>query len=143
MSVQTEINRINTAVNSQTTLLDQALALIEGKAAGGGGGGSVELCTVSMSVNAGTFYYTTLENGVIAHKSVTKTASYSTFSISVVKNSIVAMSFTNYPQSTTVNSAVDPLANLVNTPNAMYLALVKGDGATITYYTASGGGGEK
>ena len=142
MSVQTEITRINTAVNSQTTLLDQALALIQGKAAGGGGGSSVELCTVTMNVNAGTFYYTTLENGAISHKSVTKTA-YSSFSISVVKNSIVAMYFTNYPQSTTTNSAAELLVSLQNTPYAMYSVLVKGDSATINYHTASGGGGEK
>ena len=40
MSVQTQINRISSAVAEQGTLLDQALAAIQNKAAGGGSGGS-------------------------------------------------------------------------------------------------------
>lgn len=42
MSVQQQIDRINTAVSAQETLLDQALAAIAGKAAGGGNGGGGE-----------------------------------------------------------------------------------------------------
>lgn len=44
---QDQIDRINTEVSAQETLLDQALAAIANKAAGGGG--SVETCTVTLN----------------------------------------------------------------------------------------------
>lgn len=57
MSVQQQIDRISSAVTDQTTLLDEALALIEGKAAGGGSGGSdasIDTCTVKIFMPAMT-----------------------------------------------------------------------------------------
>lgn len=39
MSVQTQINRINTEVADQSALLDKAIAALQGKAAGGGSDG--------------------------------------------------------------------------------------------------------
>ena len=44
MSVQQQIDRINTEVSAQETLLDQALAAIANKAAGGGGGAEEKVC---------------------------------------------------------------------------------------------------
>lgn len=49
MSVQQQIDRINTEVSAQETLLDQALAAIANKAAGGGGGGvALDTCTIKV-----------------------------------------------------------------------------------------------
>lgn len=56
MGVQTQIDRISSAVTDQTTLLDQALALIEGKAAGGGSGGTESLGLL----DSGSFTVTSL-----------------------------------------------------------------------------------
>lgn len=54
MSVQQQIDRINTEVSAQETLLDQALAAIADKAAGSGSGGTSE-----MQITTGTFTPTT------------------------------------------------------------------------------------
>ena len=68
MSVQTQIDRISTEVSAQETLLDQALAAIANKAAGGGG--SINTCTVILSPDSdaeiGEIAYTVLAaNGEI------------------------------------------------------------------------------
>ena len=55
MSVQQQIDRINTAVSAQETLLDQALAAIANKAAGGGGIANLTLLdSGSFSVSSNT-----------------------------------------------------------------------------------------
>ena len=43
MSIQTELNRINTAVSKQTNLLAQIQTALEGKGSGGGGGYQVSI----------------------------------------------------------------------------------------------------
>ena len=70
MSVQQQIDRINTAVSAQETLLDQALAAIANKAAGGGA--SVKTCTVTVGGTLDPVTATVLDNGVI--KSIATTS---------------------------------------------------------------------
>lgn len=53
MSVQTQINRINTEVADQSALLDKAIAALQGKAAGGGESGG--LPTGISALATGTF----------------------------------------------------------------------------------------
>lgn len=57
MSVQSEINRINSEVSDQAALISQIKTALVGKVAGGGsssgGGGSVETCSVTISASYG------------------------------------------------------------------------------------------
>lgn len=64
MSIQTELDRIITAVNNQEmglsdieSQLTQALTLLDSKAAGGGSGGGIQPCTVTVSFTGGAAGY--------------------------------------------------------------------------------------
>lgn len=52
MSVQTQLNRINSEVISQSTLIAQAIAALEGKAIGGGSSTPSELKTCKIIIQA-------------------------------------------------------------------------------------------
>ena len=89
MSVQTEIDRIANEVTTQTDLIGQIAAALEGKAAGGGGGGGGSLETVTITLAAigpvgceGMVYYT---DGNIQAKSIGLEGQ----TASVLKNSLI------------------------------------------------------
>lgn len=135
MSVQSEINRINTAVNSQTTLLDQALALIEGKAAGGGGAAPAT-CTVSITSNTtdglGKSVATCIVNGAITavyHEGGAYAVTYE----NVVCGSAFAITIVGTP-------TVSGVERVESIAGAFYYRITAGAGETATISISSGVG---
>ena len=99
MSVQTQIDRISTEVSAQETLLDQALAAIANKAAGGGGGGSVGTCTVTITKPSGWglhyIDYTELVDGAITPTSQNFSGTSTNISVEAVAGSMLTISHNN------------------------------------------------
>lgn len=78
MSIQSEINRINSEVAEQSALIEEISEILEGKV----GGVKPEL--VTANVQSGTFYYQDTESG--DYKSI------SSGTVKVAKNSACVMS---------------------------------------------------
>lgn len=93
MSVQSEIDRINEAVSTQTDLIAQITTTLEGKVAGSGGGSgdSSGYCTINVSSeNSWCFAFYQGENGW------TGSGEESQYSITVRCGSIVVVSQNGY-----------------------------------------------
>lgn len=102
MSVQTQIDRINAEVTSQTSLISQIQTALEGKAAGGGGA-SVETLKGTFSITMKdpityTCVYTTVVNGVPSMG--TASASYKNpATVTAVRNTILYVAVRAYASS--------------------------------------------
>ena len=147
MSVQQQIDRISTEVSAQETLLDQALAAIANKAAGGGG--VPDTCTVTMgAADIGGrpywYVYTALdENGNISYQYATGKASNSVTLEKVVCNSILSVSpYSNIYTAAATTNATMLFAGGSARFFAFQITATAGETATITFEVGSGGGND-
>lgn len=139
MSVQQQIDRISTEVSAQTTLLDQALAAIANKAAGGGGsGGNVDVCNValmhrSMLMGFNLYSATCYEDGAFAWKSEANLDDVHIVNIAnVVIGSVVTVDAYSYT-SVTCTDAEEIAASANSTTCSFRITAAPGDVAFIEF----------
>ena len=144
MAIQTQIDRINNAVNAQTDLIAQIQTALQGKAAGGGSGGSsVETCTVTIvhpDGATGNIYYTTVnDSGKIVGEYIPLSSTVTIMclcgSCVAVRQSMVSVSI--------VTENCEPLGDNIDPYNTYYhITATANTTATITFIRDSSGGAD-
>lgn len=141
MSVQNQINRINSEVITQATLIAQALSALEGKQEGGGDSPSAQVCDVTV-INETSYslllkMISNVENviyGFSPRQEKTATVTYSCAMGSILELAVEAASVPNF--SISYSDGVEAIDSITG-HNAFKLPSAKTT-ATITL-TSSGG----
>lgn len=124
------VDNTETLVGSQTDLIAQIAAALEGKAAGGGSGGTVETCTVIGNGFEGTCYYS---NGTQVMED--SMSLYYGTPITVAKNSILAC---DYFSSSSDKISISGDAEIIQEDYTDFKVAVYGD-CTIEIYGSNDG----